>query len=594
MIKPFRKKKIPKTIGLKKKKNITKERRLKGSHLHNISIGGKYGLAILIIFILLMVSTTMVAISIMQSQSDMRVLQEQGDRALLTNELSSEINAKALAALSYVQFGNETHLNDFEERKERVNDLLEHLDEGINGEQQETLFNEVVDHNQKLDEMFDEELMPIIGSPETTVRLYVNRYTSLTSTTSLYFEYLREHIINDRDDAVVNAEQSQNFALIILISSMLVSFSIGGVLVILISRHVSKHLKSVVTISDRIATGDLNVESIDYQGKDEIGRLSSSINQMRTQLITMINQIKQTSQLVDRQSEQLYQSSDDVKSGTEQIAATMEELASGTESQANHAGNLAETMRVFAEKMTALHTSSETINVSSDQVLTETDLGNTAMTKSIKQMSSIDQIVKNAVGRVEGLDQQTKQISKLIAVIKDIADQTNLLALNAAIEAARAGEQGLGFAVVADEVRKLAEQVSESVTDITNIVMTIQSESKEVTGTLKQGYEEVAKGTVDIEATGERFKAIEQAISNMTSHVDTVISGLSQLADDTEQVNGSVQEIASISEQSAAGVEQTSASVEEASSAIEEISEGANTLRQSSKKLNDLVEEFNL
>nr|WP_239585408.1 HAMP domain-containing methyl-accepting chemotaxis protein [Amphibacillus cookii] len=375
---------------------------------------------------------------------------------------------------------------------------------------------------------------------------------------------------------------------------MLVSFLIGLILVILISRHVSKHLRSVVNISDRIATGDLNVELIDYQGKDEIGRLSSSINQMRTQLITMINQIKQTSQLVDRQSEQLYQSSDDVKSGTEQIAATMEELASGTETQANHAGDLAETMRSFAEKMTALHTSSETINASSDQVLTETDSGNTAMTKSIKQMSSIDQIVKNAVGRVEGLDQQTKQISKLIAVIKDIADQTNLLALNAAIEAARAGEQGLGFAVVADEVRKLAEQVSESVTDITNIVMTIQSESKEVTGTLKQGYEEVAQGTIDIEATGERFKAIEQAISNMTNHVDTVMSGLSQLASDTEQVNGSVQEIASISEQSAAGVEQTSASVEEASSAIEEISDGANTLRQSSKKLTDLVKEFNL
>ncbi|MBM7542143.1 methyl-accepting chemotaxis protein [Amphibacillus cookii] len=594
MIKPFRKKKITKTIGLKKKKDITKERKLKSFHLHNISIGGKYGLAILIIFILLMISTTLVALSVIQSQSDMRMLQEQGDRALLTNELSSEINAKALAALSYVQFGNETHMNDFEERKERVNYLLDHLDEGINGDQQETLFNEVVDHNQSLDEMFYEELVPIVGEAETTVRLYVNRYTNLTSTTSLYFEYLREHIIDDRDAAVVDAEQSQNFALVILISSMLVSFLIGLILVILISRHVSKHLRSVVNISDRIATGDLNVELIDYQGKDEIGRLSSSINQMRTQLITMINQIKQTSQLVDRQSEQLYQSSDDVKSGTEQIAATMEELASGTETQANHAGDLAETMRSFAEKMTALHTSSETINASSDQVLTETDSGNTAMTKSIKQMSSIDQIVKNAVGRVEGLDQQTKQISKLIAVIKDIADQTNLLALNAAIEAARAGEQGLGFAVVADEVRKLAEQVSESVTDITNIVMTIQSESKEVTGTLKQGYEEVAQGTIDIEATGERFKAIEQAISNMTNHVDTVMSGLSQLASDTEQVNGSVQEIASISEQSAAGVEQTSASVEEASSAIEEISDGANTLRQSSKKLTDLVKEFNL
>ena len=131
------------------------------------------------------------------------------------------------------------------------------------------------------------------------------------------------------------------------------------------------------------------------------------------------------------------------------------------------------------------------VSNTSNEILTLTDEGIQLMNHSIQQMSTIDQIVKDAVDKVKGLETQSQEISTLVQVIKDISDQTNLLALNAAIEAARAGENGRGFSVVANEVKKLAEQVSDSVGDITGIVNKIQKESKLVVNALVNGYKEV-------------------------------------------------------------------------------------------------------
>src|SRR5699024_6402571 len=198
------------------------------------------------------------------------------------------------------------------------------------------------------------------------------------------------------------------------------------------------------------------------------------------------------------------------------------------------------------------------------------------------------------VEKVQGLETDSQEISKLVGVIQDIAEQTNLLALNAAIEAARAGEHGQGFAIVADEVRKLAEEVSYSVSDITEIVTNIQQESSVVTDSLQAGYQEVRKGSHQIESTGEKFADINTAVLSMVDHIKTSAENLSYIATNSRDMNQSIEEIAAVSEQSAAGVEQTSAATQQTNASMEELADSSTDLAQLADNLNELVHQFKL
>jgi len=69
-----------------------------------------------------------------------------------------------------------------------------------------------------------------------------------------------------------------------------------------------------------------------------------------------------------------------------------------------------------------------------------------------------------------------------------------MLALNASIEAARAGESGKGFAVVADEVRRLAEQSTQTVGLIHQVITNIKDEADAILDKVYSGTEATKAG----------------------------------------------------------------------------------------------------
>lgn len=508
-----------------------------------------------------------------------------------SKNLALSVNVRLSAALSYVVSGNEKYIETFNEYRkiaEESNSIMEKYDKNPEREKlvemarewSNRVNTEVFDVYKKGDKELAIKNLTATNDLVTEVR---DGYEKLANTRSTEITKVGENVVST----------SLNNKTIGLIVSIVLTI-VGILIAIITASKISKPITIVSKRMSELANGNLQHELLPITNQDEIGQLMLSANEMNEKLKQTISSIHTVSETVAASSEELAQSSNEVQSGTEQITVTMQELASGTETQASTAGDLAETMVSFQQSIHETTQEGIELKEHSDHVQNLTTTGKELMVQSTQQMAAINEIVLDSVKKVEGLNVQSAEISKLVSVIDDISNQTNLLALNAAIEAARAGEHGKGFAVVADEVRKLAEQVQFSVTDISTIVNRIQGETGNVTTALQSGYEEVKRGTTQLNQTNETFEQISVAVEDMILNINTISGNLNKVAHNSKSINAAIDEMASISQESAAGVEQTTATVEETAATMDEISKSANQLAGMAEELNSQLQQFKI
>lgn len=561
--------------------------------LKNLNIGKKYALTLCFVFLLFGITTAIVLMLLGKTGEDISSLESSGDKAIEVTEMGSIIQAKGISVVNFVQDGHNQFLDQFEVQQEQFNTLSQKLEESLETDKQRELLNSVIANDEKINDIFLNELLQEkLVKNQTNVESLSTQIRDIRNESLFLLEEIKKILHDDRVASVSHTKANQQAAFFVLLISMIVSIVGGSLLVFFISRGISTNLNKLVEVSNSIANGNLEVDTIHYEGKDEIGRLAFSINTMSNNLKSIISQISNVSQNVSERSNTLTQSSLDVKAGSQQVSAIMQELSSGAETQVNSTNALSSSMQQFNDQLQEVSANTTHINHSSKDVLTITEKGEQLMRASVSQMNLIDQIVHESVDRVIGLDTKSQEISQLVSVIKNIAEQTNLLALNASIEAARAGEHGRGFAVVAEEVRKLAEQVAISVSDITNIVKDIQQESTTVSKSLLNGYEEVKEGTKQMKDTGETFTKINQEMRQMVTKFNDVTTTIATMYTNSQEMNVAVTEIAAVSEEAAAGVEQTSASSQQTYYSMEEIANNAKELSKIADELHELISEF--
>jgi methyl-accepting chemotaxis protein len=149
---------------------------------------------------------------------------------------------------------------------------------------------------------------------------------------------------------------------------------------------------------------------------------------------------------------------------------------------------------------------------------------------------------------MKGINDSSKKIADITAVIDGIAFQTNILALNAAVEAARAGEQGRGFAVVASEVRSLAQRSAQA--------------AKEIKQLITASVEQVEHGSTLVGQAGHTMEKVVSAISRVSDTVAEISAASTEQSTGIGQVSEAVSQMDQVTQQNAALVEESAAAAE--------------------------------
>lgn len=298
---------------------------------------------------------------------------------------------------------------------------------------------------------------------------------------------------------------------------------------------VNDAVEDISTLMSHMRSGDLTYRVTgSYHGRlkelmdnanETAGHLAVTVNDLKSS----VNEVNDVSRSIDRDSESLSSQTEGSAASLEETAAAMEEISA----------RVRET----------------------DESASEADRYATSAMENAEEGQGV---LNETVTAMQSIEESSRKVKAIIAVMEDISLQTDLLALNAGVEAARAGEAGKGFAVVASEVRNLAVRSADAAKDVAELIT--------------RSGEHITVGSQLVDRTGDTFRKIVAEVKEVARIIREISDASREQTVRIEEMNTAITAI-DLATQNNAQVAQANFS-------------SARALSQQAERLDQLVRMF--
>ncbi len=376
----------------------------------------------------------------------------------------------------------------------------------------------------------------------------------------------------EQDELGPMLQQHSRSAVTMMVVMATIALIAGVALSIFLTHSITTPVRQTVAFVQELADGDFTCR-LSVKQQDEIGVMSSALNDMVGELRTMIKDITLGVGTLSSSSTELASVSNQLNMASNESASKAEAVAASAEEMSMNISSVSAAMEESSANTATVASSTEEMTATIGEIARSAEEARTVSEDAVKKSAATSH-------KMGELSESANKIGKITEAITEISEQTNLLALNATIEAARAGEAGKGFAVVANEIKDLAKQTASATIDIKNQIEEMQSTTMVTVS--------------DMKTIGEVINAINSVINSIASAVEEQAAATTEIATNVTQVSEGITEVNQNITQSTVVINDITQDIVMVNQASKEVENGSGQVQERAEELSRLSEQLDV